>query len=600
MIIHGVDVLLMGSRGEPNGCQDGVDMFFPEASGFGVTLEGTADGDHGGAIQRLVWEAIVPPFVEGVINAQIGRNSGSGRVSESIDCIPTKDGKVFRSTKCDEQPIYRVFQARGKGVSLSVKGGSGTLGTITTAAGTTFAIDFDTVLPVQSQYLGGGGRASRGTKHAKIIHLVKLCNFILVPEWPGVKLLEAMTGEARESTLGIGDGFGLEGMNSFMGWVGMGRKVSNGWVEQLRDRCLDLGIVEEVFNMVHVVEKFVIGIRVVKEMEAVEGTMSKGARGIARIARAACTCGATYWSRRDGCGRRGRSSSRYGCRRDCGMQDRSGSCGEWDGVIIIRGRIVGDVEVIGGDKRIIAEIGKLAATKCGGCLRFESQGEMKVWAFLGPKSSEDLCGVGERKDGMFIDGHNVSAVVAGGLATERFGTGVLSADDRADVDTPIEVILAKFKTVGDMVIGRGDSDENFLELEEGTQTCQEGDCGVVLIEGGDGVRVGPLQILNIGGQIIAREIIHAFVKAAVIGVFDAVGVGIIPDNVASGATGEMAEVDAGNGISFVFDFALVATGFDPDATTKGAEAREVSLLATALNKGGFVNFAPREGGILDE
>jgi len=380
----------------------------------------------------------------------------------------------------------------------------------------------------------------------------------------------------------------------------MGRKVSNGWVEQLRDRCLDLGIVEEVFNMVHVVEKFVIGIRVVKEMEAVEGTMSKGARGIARIARAACTCGATYWSRRDGCGRRGRSSRRDGSRRDCGMQDRSGSCGEWDGVIIIRGRIVGDVEVIGGDKRIIAEIGKLAATKCGGCLRFESQGEMKVWAFLGPKSSEDLCGVGERKDGMFIDGHNVSAVVAGGLATERFGTGVLSADDRADVDTPIEVILAKFKTVGDMVIGRGDSDENFLELEEGTQTCQEGDCGVVLIEGGDGVRVGPLQILNIGGQIIAREIIHAFVKAAVIGVFDAVGVGIIPDNVASGATGEMAEVDAGNGISFVFDFALVATGFDPDATTKGAEAREVSLLATALNKGGFVNFAPREGGILDE
>ena len=239
----------------------------------------------------------------------------------------------------------------------------------------------------------------------------------------------------------------------------MGRKVSNGWVEQLRDRCLDLGIVEEVFNMVHVVEKFVIGIRVVKEMEAVEGTMSKGARGIARIARAACTCGATYWSRRDGCGRRGRSSSRDGCRRDCGMQDRSGSCGEWDGVIIIRGRIVGDVEVIGGDKRIIAEIGKLAATKCGGCLRFESQGEMKVWAFLGPKSSEDLCGVGERKDGMFIDGHNVSAVVARGLATERSGTGVLSADDRADVDTPIEVILAKFfKTVGDMVIGRGDSD----------------------------------------------------------------------------------------------------------------------------------------------
>jgi hypothetical protein len=137
-------------------------------------------------------------------------------------------------------------------------------------------------------------------------------------------------------------------------------------------------------------------------------------------------------------------------------------------------------------------------------------------------------------------------------------------------------------------------------LEEGTQTCQEGDCGVVLIEGGDGVRVGPLQILNIGGQIIAREIIHAFVKAAVIGVFDAVGVGIIPDNVASGATGEMAEVDAGNGISFVFDFALVATGFDPDATTKSAETREVSLLATALNKGGFVNFAPREGGILDE
>jgi hypothetical protein len=223
--------------------------------------------------------------------------------------------------------------------------------------------------------------------------------------------------------------------------------VSNGWGEQLRDRCLDLGIVEEVFNMVHVVEKFVIGIRVVKEMEAVEGTMSKGARGIARIARAACTCRATYWSRRDGCGRR-----------DCGTQDRSGSCGEWDGVIIIRGRIVGDVEVIGGDKRIIAEIGKLAATKCGGCLRFESQSEMKVWAFLGPKSSEDLCGVGERKDGMFIDGHNVSAVVARGLATERFGTGVLSADDRADVDTPIEVILAKFKTVGDMVIGRGDSD----------------------------------------------------------------------------------------------------------------------------------------------
>ena len=99
-------------------------------------------------------------------------------------------------------------------------------------------------------------------------------------------------------------------------------------------------------------------------------------------------------------------------------------------------------------------------------------------------------------------------------------------------------------------------------MEEGTQTCQEGDCGVVLIEGGDGVRVGPLQILNIGGQIIAREIIHAFVKAAVIGVFDAVGVGIIPDNVASGASGEMAEVDAGNGISFVFDFALEATGFD--------------------------------------
>jgi hypothetical protein len=110
LVGHLVDVALMGGGGKAHFSQDVIDVGFPEGASFGVALESMADGEDHGAI-KLDTVAFEVPFSVGVIDHDISRDAGGGRVGVGIASIGGEDLHIKGGGEGHEEAHAGVFDA---------------------------------------------------------------------------------------------------------------------------------------------------------------------------------------------------------------------------------------------------------------------------------------------------------------------------------------------------------------------------------------------------------------------------------------------------------------------------------------------------------
>jgi hypothetical protein len=139
------------------------------------------------------------PVGKNVIDGKESRNTGTRGVCICISSVTGEDEVVEGGSKSTEEAEDGSLNARGVRFGEFMENGSSTGRAITTVTRTAFATSFDLVLPVGSQDNSIKGALTRFSKHTKILKLVTLFSFSLVPEGPGGKGLELTSSKIAES-----------------------------------------------------------------------------------------------------------------------------------------------------------------------------------------------------------------------------------------------------------------------------------------------------------------------------------------------------------------------------------------------------------------
>jgi hypothetical protein len=142
------------------------------------------------------------PFGESFINANIGRDFGSGRVCKGIMCITAVESIVQCSGEGNKESKIGLFDTGGIGFRKRMKLGSRARRAIAAVTRPAFTTEFDTVLPMGIEEDCNRGKRAGSTKHAKIVELVKLFMLASFPLWPGVQGLEFPLSEMSKGPLG--------------------------------------------------------------------------------------------------------------------------------------------------------------------------------------------------------------------------------------------------------------------------------------------------------------------------------------------------------------------------------------------------------------
>ena len=121
-----------------------------------------------------------------------------------------------------------------------------------------------------------------------------------------------------------------------------------------------------------------------------------------------------------------------------------------------------------------------------------------------------------------------SVFLAGGTIATTQASGTSRASNVGDIGAIVDVARADIKVKGG--IGTGDLQAFILIVEErGVLEGEVGECKFI------GVRVNwvttlyTLEMGNVGGNEIQREVIHAFIKLSMIGNLDTLRFDIIPE-----------------------------------------------------------------------
>ena len=185
LVGHLVDVAFVGSGSETYFSQNVIDVGFPEGASFGVALKGVADGEDKGAIE-LDTVAFEVPFGVGVIDDDVGRDTGGGGVSVGIAGVGSEDLHVEGCREGHEQAHARVLDAGRVGAGETMEFRGSALGAITAVAGTTGAIRLNLVHPMLAKDNSTGGTRAGFTVHGEVGKAIELLEFGTFPEGPGV------------------------------------------------------------------------------------------------------------------------------------------------------------------------------------------------------------------------------------------------------------------------------------------------------------------------------------------------------------------------------------------------------------------------------
>ena len=139
-----------------------------------------------------------------------------------------------------EQSLYRLFDTCGVCLGKTMKNRSSMWGAITAISGTSCAITFDLILPMQSKNNSIQRFLYRGTIHAKRMKLIKLSCFTSFPKGPSVKTFQLSLSEAPKRLLGWSWGLGSYCLDSYSGFfkqIVIGIKV-NMWFKIAAIECM--------------------------------------------------------------------------------------------------------------------------------------------------------------------------------------------------------------------------------------------------------------------------------------------------------------------------------------------------------------------------
>lgn len=184
-----VNVVFMSGAMETKIKENTSDVFFPETSGFRMTLKGMKNGKNPRGVKGFAGVGLVP-FDECSIKPEEGMNGRTGRMGKCIFGIATKNGTILSSSKSSKEVEDGLTETGSISVGLGMEMRSSMGRAITAKTTTMLAIGLDPVLPDGTK--DGSGRVNSGegnriTEHLKVVELIKLLKLILVPEVPGIR-----------------------------------------------------------------------------------------------------------------------------------------------------------------------------------------------------------------------------------------------------------------------------------------------------------------------------------------------------------------------------------------------------------------------------
>ena len=240
---------------------------------------------------------------------------------------------------------------------------------------------------------------------------------------------------------------------------------------------------------------------------------------------------------------------------------------------IVRG-IVGfeDVELVGSTLKI-----------SGVEFLFGSEDDVDAGGLLRMETAKGGGGIVFGEDWLVVDGGDESTTdfVVGSFegGEETGGTGVFA--DVRDENAIAEVVAFERETEGR--ISAGDLEGFGKGVGKGIGAEKKAGDGSFGFFGWErGAVVGALKVLDIRWDFVDRKVIHTFIKTGMFGNFNALGIHIIPKNVAGGV-GKETKKDAFARVRDKFR-AATARGANPDTTTKGAEVGEIVGSASGKKK----------------
>jgi len=190
-----------GLEGERGGRQNGIDVTFPETTGFRVALKGMLNREDKRAVKPDT-EAEEVPLKIRIINGHKGGRLGRRGMGEGISSIATIGLIVQKNTKSKEETLNILLNTGGVSLGETMKHRGSTQRTVTTKTSTAGATALDVVLPVHTEDHGIAGAWNWVTKHAEGMELIELLDFAGKPERPGVQRFENTPSERLESLFG--------------------------------------------------------------------------------------------------------------------------------------------------------------------------------------------------------------------------------------------------------------------------------------------------------------------------------------------------------------------------------------------------------------
>jgi hypothetical protein len=217
-----VDIGLVGGVGKTKfrAKENGIDMLFPEATGFGMSLKGTEHGNDMGTINGYAFAGEIP-ISKLIANPDKSRHLRARGVGIGIADVALVDNVIQSGRHSHEEALGGLTDTGGVSLGQVAQSRSTTGRAIATTTGSALARGLDGVVPERANDGTNARfrRRARSTMHAKEVKTVQLFMFTSAPFRPRTQFLEFVPGErANAAFFGCRRG-GLERVEELINFV---------------------------------------------------------------------------------------------------------------------------------------------------------------------------------------------------------------------------------------------------------------------------------------------------------------------------------------------------------------------------------------------